>query len=154
MCLLGLPRSSCILLAAVLFIRLAVPAAGFWQYPDAAWQSHFVPVTSQSIHSPRPEEQAFVDPDSNLLSVLLAFRPSALETGNARNQLRLFSRFFDLQTLKEWVVVTPAIHLKETTSIFKNHLPAELPQLSGDLFRILWDGECVPEFDPGSPLYR
>ena len=149
-----LPRSFCVLLAAVSFIRLAVPAAGFWQYPDAAWQTHFVPVASHQLASPKPEEQAFVDPDSDLLSVLLAFRPSALETGNARNQLRLFSRFFEVQTLKEWVVVTPAMHLKETTSIFKNDLPAEIPQLSRDLFRILWDGECVPEFNPASPLYR
>ncbi|KAK9824874.1 hypothetical protein WJX74_002306 [Apatococcus lobatus] len=152
--LLKLPWSSGILLAAVSLIRLAVPAACFWRYQDAAWQSHFVPIASHQLQSPRPETQTLVDPDSSLLSVLLAFRPSPLETGNALNQLRLFSRFFQMQTLKEWIVVTPAIHLKETSSFFKEAIPAELPQLSGDMFRILWDGECVPEFDPDSPLYR
>lgn len=149
-----LPRSCGIILAAVCWLQLSEPAACFWQFKDAAWQDHFVPVVSHQLQSPRPETQSFVNPDSNLLSVLLAFRPSPLETGNARNQLRLFAKFFQMKTLKEWVVVTPAIHLKETSSFFKEEIPAELPQLSSDMFRILWDGECVQEFDPESPLYR
>lgn len=151
---LQLPRSYGTFLAAVCWLRLFEPAACFWQYKDAAWQDHFVPVVSHQLQSPRPETQTLVNPDGSLLSILLAFRPSPLETGNARNQLRLFSRFFEMQTLKEWVVVTPAIHLKETSTFFKDDIPAELPQLSSDMFRILWDGECVPEFDPSSPLYR
>ncbi len=130
------------------------PAACWWKYDDAAWQSHFVPIAATDLSSPHPEAKSYVDPDTHLLSVLLAFRPSPLETGNARNQLRLFSRFFEIKTLKEWVVVTPAAHFEETTAFLKHQIPAELPEVSGSLFRILRDGQCVPEFDADSPQFR
>ena len=142
------------LTAACCLIAALDPVACWWKYEDAAWKNHFVPVAATDLQSPHPEAKSYVDPDAALLSVLLAFRPSPLETGNARNQLRLFSKFFEMDTLKEWVVVTPAAHHKETSIFFKHQIPAELPGVPGSLFRILQDGQCVPEFNADSPLYR
>ncbi|KAK9865256.1 hypothetical protein WJX84_011806 [Apatococcus fuscideae] len=145
---------TCTLVAGLCLAQLILPVACWWKYEDAAWQSHFVPVASTHLQSPKPEAKHFVDPDADLLSVLLAFRPSALETGNARNQLRLFSRFFEMDTLKEWIVVTPAAHLEETRSFFQKQIPAELTNLPASLFHVLTDGDCVPEFDPKSSHFR
>lgn len=104
--------------------------------------------------SAQPAQQQLVDPNGALLTILLPIMPSQLELGYARNQLRTFSRFFDLRTVHEILVVTPPEHLAEVSHFYQHTMPTELASIDPHLFRVIHDGQCVPELDPASERYQ
>ncbi len=113
----------------------------------------FLPVDQKDeVSDPHPAPQQLVDPDRALLTVLLPIMPSQLELGYARNQIRTFNRLFNLHSIHEILVVTPPEHLEEISHFYHHTIPAEMTGIDPSLFRVVHDGQCVPEMDPASPM--
>lgn len=51
--------------------------------------------------------QQLVDPDKDLLTILLPILPSKSELGYVLNQMRTFSRFADMDSILEYLIITP-----------------------------------------------
>ena len=51
--------------------------------------------------------QQLVDPDQDLLTILLPILPSNSELGYVLNQMHTFSRFADMGSILEYLIVTP-----------------------------------------------
>ena len=51
--------------------------------------------------------QRLVDPDQDLLTILLPILPSKSELGYVLNQMHTFSRFADMGSILEYLIVTP-----------------------------------------------
>ncbi|KAK9865561.1 hypothetical protein WJX84_005635 [Apatococcus fuscideae] len=133
-----------------------LPTGHCWLYkPAAAWQEWFLPVEGdEDGTAARPAPQQLVDPEGALLTILLPIMPTQLELGYALNQLRTFSRLFNLQSIHEVLVVTPPEHVEEISRFYHHTVPTELPSIHPGLFRVVHDGQCVPEMDPGSTRYQ
>ena len=125
-----------------------------WLYSPAAEQPWFLPTVAHKDVYLQPVQQRQVQPSSGLLTILLPVGPDQQTLELLRNQLRTFGQHVNLSTIAEFLVVTPAEHKAEVTAFFRKEMLRELPDSRRDLFRIVDDGECIPEANPTFEWYR
>ncbi|KAK9832312.1 hypothetical protein WJX74_005951 [Apatococcus lobatus] len=109
-----------------------------------------------------PEEHVFldrftqqlVDPNKDLLTILLPILPSKSELGYVLNQMRTFSRFADMGSILEYLIITPHRYRRELETFFREQLPEQVPGIAAGKFRIVTDGDCIPEANPDFQWYR
>ena len=118
-----------------------------WRYPDAAWKEGFY----QTSEAPAFQKGRWnIQPNRDLLSVLLPVVPNHLEFGYVQNQLRTFHRLFDLNSIASWLVVTPQDHVQVLKRFFSYELRKDLQGIRQDLFQVIEDGQCASELLPDS----
>lgn len=129
-------------------------AAFAWQYNTAIQQPWFQPtIADEHVHL-QPIEQRYIQPASGLLTVLMPIDPTQQTLALLRTQLSTFIFFLNLSTITEILIVTPAEHKAELSAFFQKEMLRQLPGQRQDLFRIVDDGECIPEANPEFEWYR
>lgn len=78
-----------------------------WKYPPAPPQEWFRPTMPEEHVYLDAFTQQLVDPDKDLLTILLPILPSKSELGYVLNQMRTFSRFADMDSILEYLIITP-----------------------------------------------
>ncbi|KAK9862989.1 hypothetical protein WJX84_006890 [Apatococcus fuscideae] len=109
-----------------------------------------------------PEEHVYltaftqqrVNPSKDLLTILMPILPSTAELGYVLNQMRTFSRFADMGSIREYLIITPQKHLLGMETFFHEQLPQLVPDIAATTFRIVTDGDCIPEANPEFQYYR
>ena len=127
-----------------------------WQYRPAQQEPWFNPTVPDDDIRLEPVQQIAAQPASDLLTILMPLEPSPQALGLLRNQLRTFAHFFDLASIAEILVVTPIEHKTEMQAFFQMEMQQQQQLLHQrhDLFRVLDDGQCIPEADPAFKWYR
>lgn len=138
--------SSLLVLSTFLLLTSTSQAASstVGRYPD------LLPPSTQPSKPLFKHKRWNVDPQGGLLSVVVPVYPMPSELGALRNQLRTFARFFDTSSVAEYIIASPAADVTNTIAYLQNVI-SESANLSTVQFRVVSDGDCVPEMEAGMP---
>ena len=115
------------------------------RYPD----THALPAGS-TVSSPLfVHKQWKVSPKSGLLTVLVPVFPTDFELGNLRNQLRTAARYFDIKTVKEYILTAPWEKVSTLQAFVDKEWAADFPKYH-TAARVVSDGECAPQLRQGT----
>ncbi len=140
------------LVAGIVWWCLLWPCACTWQYGPAKEQSWFQQTVPDSDIYLSPLQQSAVQPPG-LLTILMPIEPSPQALGLLRNQLRTFVRFLNISSIAEILVVTPIEHKAEMQAFFRSEMQQQAPN-HHQIFRVIDDGECIPEANPAFQWFR
>ena len=115
------------------------------RYPD----THALPAGS-TVSSPLfVHRQWKVNPDSGLLTVLVPVFPTEFELGNLRNQLRTAAKYFDINTVKEYILTAPWEKVSTLQEFVDKEWATEFPKYH-TAARVVSDGECAAQLQQGT----
>lgn len=119
------------------------------KYPD----SHPLPAKSKVSNPLFIHKQWKVNPADGLLTVLVPVYPSDLELGNLRNQLRTAATYFDINTVKEYILSTPWDKVPTLQKFVDEEWAIDFPRYHGAA-RVISDGDCAPQLVEGTVYDR
>ena len=139
----------------------ALPSAALPDWSQPKWKYAAAP-HQDWFKATMPEEHVYltaftqqrVNPSKDLLTILMPILPSTAELGYVLNQMRTFSRFADMGSIREYLIITPQKHLLGMETFFHEQLPQLVPDIAATTFRIVTDGDCIPEANPEFQYYR
>lgn len=115
------------------------------RYPD----THALPAGS-TVSSPLfVQKQWKVSPKSGLLTVLVPVFPTDVELGNLRNQLRTAAKYFDINTVKEYILTAPWEKVTTLQEFVDKEWAADFPKYH-TAARVVSDGDCAPQLQQGT----
>ena len=85
-------------------MRCWLPAAP-WSFASAA--AGYLPPFTRQKEPLFEADQWAVDPEQDLLSILMPVYPRDLELGYLKNQLRTYALYFNASSVKEFIITTP-----------------------------------------------
>ena len=115
------------------------------RYPD----THALPAGS-IVSSPLfVHKQWKVNSKSGLLTILVPVFPTDFELGNLRNQLRAAAKYFDINTVKEYILTAPWEKVSTLQDFVDKEWAADFPKYH-TAARVVSDGECAPQLQQGT----
>ena len=115
------------------------------RYPD----THALPAGS-TVSSPLfVHKQWKVSSKSGLLTILVPVFPTDFELGNLRNQLRTAAKYFDINTVKEYILTAPWEKVSALQEFLDKEWAADFPKYH-TAARVVSDGECAPQLQQGT----
>lgn len=115
------------------------------KYPD----THTLPAKSKVSDPLFIHKQWKVNPSDGLLTILVPVYPSDLELGNLRNQLRTAARYFDINTVKEYILSAPWDKVARLQQFVDEEWAIDFPRYHGAA-RVISDGDCAPQLAEGT----
>lgn len=115
------------------------------RYPD----THALPAGTKASTPLFVHKQWKVSSKSGLLTVLVPVFPTEFELGNLRNQLRTAAKYFDIDTVKEYILTAPWEKVSTLQEFVDKEWAAEFPKYH-TAARVVSDGECAPQLQQGT----
>ncbi|KAA6419478.1 MAG: hypothetical protein FRX49_10576 [Trebouxia sp. A1-2] len=115
------------------------------RYPD----THALPAGSKVSDPLFVHRQWKVNPKNGLLTVLVPVFPTDFELGNLRNQLRTAAQYFDINTVKEYILTAPWEKVSTLQSFVDKEWAVEFPKYH-TAARVVSDGQCAPQLNKGT----
>lgn len=119
--------------------------SGAARYPD----THALPAGSKVSNPLSVHRQWKVNPKYGLLTVLVPVFPTDFELGNLRNQLRTAAQYFDIDTVKEYILTAPWEKVSTLQSFVDKEWAVEFPKYH-TAARVVSDGQCAPQLNKGT----
>lgn len=115
------------------------------RYPD----THALPAGSKLSDPLFVHKQWKVDPKFGLLTILVPVFPTDFELGNLRNQLRTAAQYFDIDTVKEYILTAPWDNVDKLQDFVDKEWAVEFPKYH-TAARVVSDGQCAPQLRKGT----
>ena len=115
------------------------------RYPD----THALPAGSKVSDSLFVHRQWKVNPKNGLLTILVPVFPTDFELGNLRNQLRTAAQYFDINTVKEYILTAPWEKVSTLQAFVDKEWAVEFPKYH-TAARVVSDGQCAPQLNKGT----
>ena len=135
----------------IYLLLVATLATLVWQqaaaakYPD----THTLPAKSKVSDPLFVHKQWKVNPSDGLLTVVVPVYPSDLELGNLRNQLRTAAQYFDINTVKEYILSAPWDKVARLQEFVDQEWAIDFPKYHGAA-RVISDGDCASQLVEGT----
>lgn len=137
-----------LLLGALLVLftwQSLVQQAGAARYPD----THALPAGSKVSDPLFVHKQWKVDPKFGLLTILIPVFPTEFELGNLRNQLRTAAHYFDINTVKEYILTAPWDKVSDLQNFIDKEWAVDFPKYH-TAARVVSDGQCASQLKKGT----
>ena len=115
------------------------------RYPD----THALPAGSKVSDPLFVHRQWKVNPKNGLLTILVPVFPTDFELGNLRNQLRTAAQYFDINTVKEYILTAPWEKASTLQSFVDKEWGVEFPKYH-TAARVVSDGQCATQLNKGT----
>lgn len=139
------PRSLLVAVITICIWQTRYQQAAAAKYPD----THTLPANSKVSDPLFVHKQWRVSPSDGLLTILVPVYPSDLELGNLRNQLRTAAQYFDINTVKEYILTAPWDKVARLQEFVDGEWAIDFPKYHGAA-RVISDGDCASQLVEGT----